>query len=251
MGDTDSPDFNKARGFLIGYSLVVTLLWFFGADLTHFKLMGNEVYLKDNIRHVWLVIAIINVYLWFRFYQRLPKRALCFDENMHAILDAVLIKVCKVLHQRKAFKFVAAEAIKEGDGELVKLHMSGYMKYRGDLAQEQGRDDFSPTGPWDFPYPHRVRIRFSLTGELIKGNEHITSRGGREYAAVPSKSLYRAAIVYAFLKGAVELSWFTDNIWPLVLGFCSISIALYKWWQINHVVNIVFKNSFSQILMAL
>ena len=33
MGETDTPDFNKARGYLIGFSTVVLLLWYFGADL--------------------------------------------------------------------------------------------------------------------------------------------------------------------------------------------------------------------------
>lgn len=32
MHETDAPDVNKARRFLIGDSVLVLLLWFFGAD---------------------------------------------------------------------------------------------------------------------------------------------------------------------------------------------------------------------------
>lgn len=247
MGDTDSPDFNKARGFLIGYSVAVTLLWFFGADLTQFKLMGNEISLRQNIQHVWLVIAVINVYLWFRFFQRLPKRGLRFDDKMHEILDETLINMCRAFHKRRAFNHAAADG---NDAKLISLKMSGSLSYRDDLEQEQGRE-FGPTGPWDYSYPYRAKVWFRLTKIYEGGTQPIISEGGNGYEAIPSKTLYRAAVAYAFAKGVVGLSWFTDNIWPLMLGCFSISAALYKWWQINHAVHVSVKNSFNQMLMSL
>ncbi|WP_053180860.1 hypothetical protein [Pseudomonas kilonensis] len=251
MGDTDSPDFNKARGFLIGYSLIVVLLWFFGADLTQFKLMGNEIYLKENIRHVWLVIALINIYLCFRFYQRLPKRGLRFDENMHEVLDRVLVSVCRFAYKGRAFKHAASLTEKEEDGKLVELKMHGYLTYRDDLEREGGRDEFSPTGPWDYSYPNRVKITFGLSAEFLKDGMNIKSSGGRGYDVTPSRILYMFSIVYAFLKGAMGLSWFTDNVWPLLFGCLSTGGAVYKWWQIHHVFRHAYQSGFSQMLLPL
>lgn len=248
MGDTDTPDFNKARGFLIGYSVVVILLWFFGADLSQFKLMGNEISLRQNIQHVWIVIAVINIYLWFRFFQRLPKGGLRFDENMHNTLDNALINVCRTIHKGRAFKRVAAEAAEENDGKLISMRMSGTLSYRDDLRELGGRE-FGPTGPWDYSYPHRAKVWFSLTKIYERGRERVTSHGGRGYEAIPSKMLYMAVVTYVFVKGAIGLSWFTDNIWPLVLGCFSIGVALHKWWQINHAAHILYKNAFNQMLI--
>jgi len=234
MGDTDSPDFNKARGFLIGYSMVVMLLWFFGADLTKFKLMGNEIALHQNIQHVWVVIAMINIYLWFRFLQRLPERGLGFDEKMHEVLDECLIASCRLFHKRRAFKRAANEVAEGSDGKLLRLKMSGHLPYRDNLEQEQGRGEFSPTGPWDYSYPNRAKVHFSFT-RTIDGPERFSiSVGGNGYEAIPSKTLYRATIAYAFVKGAVGKSWFTDNIWPLMFGCFSIGAAIFKWLQINY-----------------
>lgn len=250
MGDTDSPDFNKARGFLVGYSLVVVLLWFFGADLTQFKLMGNEIYLKENIRHVWLVIALINIYLWVRFLQRLPKRGLQFDEDMHLALDNALIKICRFFHKRRAFKEVAAKAIENGEGRLVSLRMGGVLSYRDELEHERGREH-GPTGPWDYFYPYRAKVWFSLIKVYDKDGNQVTSHGGNGYEAIPSVSLYRAAVIYAFIKGVVGLTWFTDNVWPLLFGFLSTGVAIFKWWQINSVVHVTFVNAFNQTLTPL
>ncbi|MBI6947319.1 hypothetical protein [Pseudomonas koreensis] len=251
MGDTDSPDFNKARGFLIGYSLVVALLWFFGADLTQFKLMGNEIYLKENIRHVWIVIAAINFYLLLRFYQRLSHRSLRFDEHMHATLDRVLLKVCKFSYRSKAFKYAASIVEKQDDGKLIKLNMNGYLNYRDHLEREMGRDEYSPTGPWDYSYPNRVKITFILGGEFIKEGAIIKSSGGMSYDATPNRTLYAFSIVYAFLKGAMGLAWFTDNIWPLMFGSLSTGIAVYKWWQIHHLFRHSYQSAFNQVLFLL
>lgn len=251
MGDTDSPDFNKARGFLVGYSLVVALLWFFGADLTQFKLMGNEIYLKENIRHVWLVIAVINFYLLLRFFQRLPKRGLRFDEDMHATLDRVLVRLCKLWYKNAAFKFAALRAKQEGDGEIIRLKMHGDLNYRDHLERERGRDEFSPTGPWDYSYPNRVKMTFGFSAELLKDGDITKSSGGRGYDVTPNRALYVFSIVYAFLKGAMSLTWFTDNIWPLLFGCLSIGIALYKWWQIHHVFRHTYQSAFNQVLFLL
>jgi len=250
MGDTDSPDFNKARGFLIGYSLVVALLWFFGADLTQFKLMGNEIYLKENIRHVWLVIAVINGYLLLRFFQRLPKRGLRFDESMHEALDAALIRVCVILHRRLAFKQAASDGVEKGEGKLVSLKMSGNLAYRDELEHERGRE-FGPTGPWDYVYPYRAKVWFSMNKVFDKNGQIISSHGGNSYEVVPSVTSYRVAVAYAFLKGVVGLTWFTDNVWPLLFGCLSTGIAVYKWWQVHHMFRHTYQSAFNQVLFLL
>ncbi|MDR6961425.1 hypothetical protein J2W43_005438 [Pseudomonas brassicacearum] len=233
MGDTDTPDFNKTRGFLIGFSVVVLLLWFFGADLTRFKLLGNEVDLRENILHVWGVIALSNFYLWLRFFQRIPRRGLRFDEQMHVLLDDCLITACRFRYKSDAFKIAGLDVESDGD-KLIKVKMSGYMPYRTELDQEKDRGEYGPTGPWDYEFPNRARVQFSFTKTIMSGEQVGFSHGGRGYEAKPSKTLYRATVIYTFLKGAIVHSWFTDNIWPLVIGCITTVLALFNWLQLNH-----------------
>lgn len=233
MGDTDTPDFNKARGFLIGFSVVVLLLWFFGADMTRFKLLGNEVDLRENILHVWGVIGISNFYLLLRFFQRIPRRGLRFDEQMHTLLDECLITVCRLRDKGKAFKAAALDAESDGD-KLVKLKMTGYLPYRIQLEEEKDRGEYAPTGPWDYQFPNRARVEFTLTRTITSEGRSGISRGGAGYESNPPKTLYRAAVLYVFVKGAIVHSWFTDNIWPLLIGAIATALALANWLKINH-----------------
>lgn len=234
MHDVDSPDFNKARGFLIGYSLVVVLLWFFGADLTKFKLMGNEVDLYKHTQHVWGVIALINVYLWFRFFQRLPKRALRFDERMHDLLDGCLVSACRLLHKRKAFRREAKMLADEDGSKLDRLVMDGHLPYRVEMEQKEGAGTYDPLHPWNYSYPKRAQVDFSLTKYSIHEGRTVTGIGGNGYQARPSRAEYRVIVTCAFLKGAVCHSWFSDNIGPLLFGAISSLVAAVHWWQVNH-----------------
>lgn len=233
MGDTDTPDFNKARGFLIAFSVVVLLLWFFGADMTRFKLLGNEVDLRENILHVWGVIGISNFYLWLRFFQRIPRRGLRFDEQMHVLLDECLISVCRLRDRGSVFKAAALDAESEGD-KLVELKMKGYMPFRTQLEQEKDRGEYAPTGPWDYQFPSRARVEFTLTRTINSEGRVRFSHGGSGHESNPSKTLYRATVLYVFVKGAIVHSWFTDNIWPLLIGGVATVLALTDWLKINH-----------------
>lgn len=235
MHETDAPDVNKARGFLIGYSVLVLLLWFFGANLTEFKLLGNEIKMHQNAQHVWFVLGFINVYLWFRFLQRLPDRALMFDEKMHFILDTMLVSLCKITHRRAAYAFVNERlagwsACKTP--KLAKLEIYGSLDYRDHLQSEEGKGDFAPDGPWSYRYPNRAKVRFSFRTHTVSS----TIIGGESYEATPGRSVYSLAILFAFIKGAFVHSWFTDNVLPLLIAVLSIAVAFHRWWQINALI---------------
>jgi hypothetical protein len=232
MHETDSPDVNKARGFLIGYSVLVLLLWFFGADLTEFKLLGNEIKMHQNGQHVWFVLGFINVYLWFRFLQRLPDRALMFDGKMHFILDNMLISLCKMTHRRAAYAFVNERLASWSEcknPKLTKLEIFGSLYYRDNLERDKGNGDFAPDGPWSYRYPSRAKVRFSFRTHTMSSK--IT--GGESYEAMPGRLVYSLAILLAFIKGALVHSWFTDNVLPLLVAILTIGAAFDKWWQIN------------------
>jgi hypothetical protein len=255
MGDTDSPDFNKARGYLIGFSVVVLLLWYFGADLSSFKLLGNEIKLNENVENVWLVLASINAYLWFRLYQRMPAGSFSFDMAMHELYDSSLINLSRRVYNKK-MRRRALDGVEDGvDGtpeiKMMKFGASGKMAYLARLPKKSEESEKSSVATIQgMPYSYRNEICFTLyTACLIDGSEH-NSRG-KTYIKTPHRLLAYMVKSYVFVKGALLSPWFADHIVPLILGVFAVCVAIFKWWQINHVVHVVFKNSFNQVLMSL
>ncbi|MBV7552252.1 hypothetical protein KW841_07830 [Pseudomonas sp. PDM28] len=255
MGDTDSPDFNKARGYLIGFSVTVLLLWYFGADLSSFKLLGNEIKLNENVENVWLVLASINGYLWFRFCHRMPVGGLKFDMAMHELYDRSLISLSARIYKKQMSALVLddVKAGVEGTPEItmLKISASGRMTYLDNISrQDQGSEESPIVKIREMPYPYRNQIRFALhTQCLVNGAEHRFI--GKLYTKIPYRMLAYLVKGYVFVKGALLSPWFADHIVPLILGALAVCVASYKWWQINHAVHAVLKNSFNQLLISL
>jgi len=231
--EVDSPDYNKARGFLIGFSLLVLLLWFFGIDIAKLKVMGSQLELHRNSEYVWLIVALINAYLLLRFFQRLPDRALKPDENMHKVLDECLVSICRRFYKRDAIRFAQKEMEDDEGGpvEIGRLRMGGILVYHQEMEKMQA-EAYGAKHPWNYSYPERAEISYSLTKRYSKGDEWRIASGGRRYEITPNRTLYALIYSYAFLKGMAGKPWFTDNVCPLLFGVVSISIAFAEWLEV-------------------
>jgi hypothetical protein len=255
MGDTDSPDFNKARGYLIGYSVVVLLLWYFGADLSSFKLLGNEIKLNENVENVWLVLALINLYLCLRLYHRMPAGSFRFDMAMHELYNTSLINLAALVYKRRMREWLLGEMNDgvEGNPEIkmLKFGANGRINHLN-IAPVVDKDRHKNTVDkiQKMSYSDRNQINFTLNSHCsVNGSDHYSH--GKFYLILPHRLLAYVVKFYVFVKGALLSPWFADHIVPLILGVVAVCVALYRWWQMNHVVHVVFKNSFNQILMSL
>jgi hypothetical protein len=233
----------------------VLLLWYFGADLSSFKLLGNEIKLNENVENVWLVLALINGYLWFRLYQRMPAGSFSFDMAMHELYDSSLISLSKRFY-KKQMRALALDEVKDGvegtpEIKMLKFGASGKMTHLDNVSRQDKESEKSPIAKIrEMPYPYRNQIRFTLyTSCLVNGADHHSR--GKLYTKIPHRLLAYMVKGYVFVKGALLSPWFADNIVPLTLGAFAVCVAIYKWWQINHIVHVVFKNSFNQMLMSL
>lgn len=239
VGETDTPDFNKARGYLLGFSTVVLLLWYFGADLSAFKLLGNEIKLKENVKNVWLVLAGINFYLWLRLYQRTPAGSFRFDLPMHDLYEKTLIKVVRRLSRRKMHAHVleaigtAPETV-AGEVVIKRITSTGRMAYYYNLTTSQQESDDRLYKIRDFPHAHRNEVVFTCTVNYNVGSSNQTQRGGNAFVTLPPLWVTTLVKWYVFVRGALVSPWFFDHVTPFVLGVASIGVALFSWWQINY-----------------
>lgn len=239
MGETDTPDFNKARGYLLGFSTVVLLLWYFGADLSTFKLLGNEIKLKENVKNVWLVLAGINVYLWLRFYQRTPAGSFRFDLPMHELYEKVLIHVARRVNRKRILGHVIeqiasmTEAAPE-EFSLKRFNAKGVMTYF-DYAPRREidiQDRLARIRDLDSASRNEIKYAFYIQYMFREVEHNLT--GCQTIKVSPSRLIVIPVKWYVFVRGALVSPWFFDHVTPFVLGGTSICIALFNWWQINY-----------------
>lgn len=239
MGETDTPDFNKARGYLIGFSTVVLLLWYFGADLSTFKLLGNEVRLKENVQNVWMVLAGINAYLWLRLYQRTPEGSFRFDLVMHDLYEATLIKAVRRLSKSKMKAHVlelidAGPETVPGDIEIDRVASTGRMSHHLKMSAQEKESVDKLSRIRGFPHAYRNEIVYTCTVRYRIGGSTHTQSGGQAFVTVPPLTVTKLVKWYVFARGAIVSPWFFDHVTPFVLGGMSICVALSNWWQINY-----------------
>lgn len=231
----DGRDFNKARGFLLTYSALVLALWYFGADLTQFKLMGNEIKLHQRVESVWLVLAGLNVYFWFRFYQRIPAGSLYFDTSMDKLYEKSMEWFAMRLNRGTLKRKVADEfASRNTPAPEFKIYA-----YRAQIADRPSRNREQPSAK-NVTMPSRFDLsKYKVKVVLIADHFY---RYDEDWRSSPTSTFQDCHLspmatwpvkAFTIVRGAFITPWFTDYIAPLLLGGISTSFALWKWFDMN------------------
>lgn len=230
----DEGDFKKARGFLLTYSALVVTLWYFGADLTQFKLMGNEIKLQHRTESVWLVLALLNMYFWFRFYQRLPALGLYFDKSMNDLYDTSLIWSATHLKRRALYKNLHASFAKDYNSVGVITVGTPVAKPRAylNLTLSQNKNG-RPTQIHQLSRIDRTTIELTLSYDRKTDNRWDKDAGIGYVLYKPSAWITLPIKAFTIVRGSFITPWFTDYVAPLALGVISIVLALCKWYTIN------------------
>lgn len=250
----DESDFKKARGFLLTYSALVLALWYFGADLTQFKLMGNEIRLQHRTESAWLVLGIINIYFLARCYQRVPLLGLYFDEPMNDIYDSALVwsaLLWKRLELKKRTQQHFAEHFKsEGIIQLTpptaeipaslsvrqEREWEQLQKLKQELKQVSDQNSNRKKAPELYQVSRAERTKINL----LQQYSHIGLDGHLRNPAGTARLKYEPSILFTWLvktfaigRGVFITPWFTDHVAPLVLGGISTILAFCNWYSIN------------------
>lgn len=227
----DEGDFKKARGFLLTYSALVLALWYFGADLTQFKLMGNEIKLHQRTESVWLVLAVLNAYFWFRFYQHIPTGSLYFDEPMDALYEESMQWFAMTLKRGMLKRKVADEfASRSTPAPEFKI-----TSYRSEIAIRPSRNRDQESTQDGAMAPYTVKVVLIADHSYRYGTDKDWTRS--------STSTFEPCILnaietwplkaFTIFRGAFITPWFTDYVAPLLLGGISTGFALWKWCDMN------------------
>ncbi|WLI29800.1 hypothetical protein PSH61_01460 [Pseudomonas rhodesiae] len=232
----DEGDFKKARGFLLTYSAFVLALCYFGADLTQFKLMGNEIKLQHRTESAWLILAIVNIYFWFRCYQRVPNFGLYFDEPMNDLYDAALVwsalRWKRLALNKEVQKNFHRNYKSEGTIQMDPPFGEASARLTVRRKMEENWQNASPL--------HRIS-RADRTKLILHRNYSHTNidgqtdnqAGGGHFEYEPTALFTWPVKTFVIMRGIFITPWFTDHVAPLVLGGVSTCLALCKWYAIN------------------
>ncbi|MDH0640380.1 hypothetical protein N5D52_25995 [Pseudomonas sp. GD03860] len=239
MNDLDSPDFAKARGFLIGFSSIALVLWFFGVELTTLKVLGLEIVPKRNASHSWLLMALVNAYLCFRFYQRIPDNKCHFDDRMNKIYDEALGWFALFFYRR--------EMKRESSKGLASLYSTltfsrvdfvsyGYVvtchnKLERLRSKPNANEDVPSLWEVDREYRTNLNLHCFISGSVEGKDEHQTLK--MQFQKTMPVALTWMCKAFAIFRGMFVTPWFTDNWLPLVLGAAAVGVAVQRWLVIS------------------
>ena len=228
-------DSSKTRGFLLTYSMVVLALWFFGAELTAFKLMGTEIQLKHRTESVWAVLAFLNIYFLIRFFQHAPSGGFRFDKPMEELYDRSLVRLAVWANYFELRRMVRSIQSEKHLNEKVRFVRGSAQMTWYDRLNDDHRNN--PGDKWELHQYNRaartemkvsVYYEFTCDGKWIPFGDFL-----RLGVYSPHWALAWAVKSYVILKGGLLTPWFTNNIFPLMVGLFSTGIACWKWWQVN------------------
>lgn len=231
----DEGDFKKARGFLFTYSCLVVGLWYFKAELTQFNLMGVTLAFTHRKESIWLVVAVVNAYFWFRFYQRLPRNALYFDDAMNDLYDKALVWLT-MKWKRRQLRTLVEKGFEGLPNPPDQIDVKQYsVKATARLCQAEDRRRNGDEAPelHQISREKRTQMRISVGYNFFVGGEWFEGSNDTGILYQPSRAITWVAKAYAVTKGAFITPWFTDYVAPLALGFISTCIALWRWWEVN------------------
>lgn len=237
--DVDS-DFKKARAFLVTYSTLALLLWYFSADLSSISILGNTVKLKENTNHAWLVASFINVYFLLRFIQKVPAGSFAPDDAMRLSTDTALIWLSRkwydstiVEYVDKKFSAICDERPDRKLSDILSIRAQGAMPYWRQLEENRKKLIVGNSLVYTPVYDRRsilFSVSFTFGTETDKGH----SNGGSVEVSACSGLVFLSR-VYGFAKAGLLTPWFTDYIVPVLYALASIAISLVAWWKVNHV----------------
>lgn len=235
--DFDEAGFKKARGFLMAFSTLIIVLYYFSVDLNSISILGNSVHFTENRERAWLALLVVDVYLFFRYVQQFPDSEWYPDKEMHGAFQSILVAISKKIYYRRLFEAVVEN--RQGDGvEVVSISPQGHLNHQEDFSDSPVKVD-------------RCDITFSISYRMYTGVPQLGGGTGVQLEITPNRLLVILSRMLAFARVVIFKPWFLEHMFPVVYAGIAGCLAFMKWWQINHVVSLTFKNSFNQLLMSL
>ena len=226
-------DFKKARAFLLAYSTLILLLWYFSVDLRAFSFLGVPIGIRDNIKNVHLVAAIGNAYFLLRYFQKAPKGSFKLSDEMIVVFEDTLKALVPYAYISRLNSLMRSVV----DSKDARIEYRTLEK-KVTMGHQLSKDRTSIINFWywgNADLARRVEVSIDI-GFMYAKDGHKQVGRVEDERIIPAYTLVLICQAYAFVKGSLTTSWFTDYILPVIYALAAIGVFLNAWWRINHVL---------------
>lgn len=238
--DVDS-DFKKARAFLIAYSTLILLLWYFSAELSAISVFGNTIKFKENTNNAWLIASFVNLYFLLRFIQRSPVGSFAPDDDLRRTTDLSLILLCRKWYARMIDNHAnsAFSSIRETQPDIAlckitQVRTRGSMHYWGQIKKDKDKDRVSYDGVLSHRQIYNRRAVVFTVGFSYRSDGKSGSASASDVIVSAALGLVLLSRIFGFIKAVLFSPWFTDYIIPVLYSLAAVSVGLFAWWQLNY-----------------
>lgn len=212
--DFDEGSFKKARSFLMVFSTMLLVLWYFKAEMSTLSLLGNSVKFTANTHNLWLVLAVANLYFFCRYVQHLPNGWDKPTSDFDTLYHATLCRVTKRLYRKQIF--AAAWNDFKGDHNVAgvsdfRVKPLGYLLN----ARNQVTEEF------DFS-PKQARVIFQMPTTWVDADAGRCESTGVSTVIAPHTVIVVVSRAISFVKGLYLTPWFTEHLFPMLYALCSL-----------------------------
>ncbi|WP_397454677.1 hypothetical protein AB3472_20075 [Pseudomonas lurida] len=224
--DFDDGSFKKSRSFLLVFSSLILVLWYFKAEMASLSILGNTIKFTANTENIWLVLAVAAVYFFFRYVQHLPPEWSKPSDQVDSIFAETLVWLSQRLHHRENLDAVKVRLREDSDHSSVvdfKVKPRGRLYFQGSYDPESGGYLSKKSD---------CEVIFDLP-VIIGSPDHLCHISGYTNIIKPSKSVIRVSKLIAYLKGAFLAPWFTEHVFPMIFATAAIAAAAFRWYQVS------------------
>ena len=219
--DFDEGSFKKARSFLMVFSTMLLVLWYFKAEMSTLSLLGNSIKFTANTHNLWLVLAVANIYFFCRYIQHLPEDWRKPGKDIDNLYQNTLCGITSILYRKKLYAVAWKDFSKDHDASRASRFKVKYQPYLY-RSREQN------TGFFDAPISNR-EVEFNLPYTWLSDRGGSCESTGINITLKPHSLVVLYARVSSFIKGGVLAPWFTEHLFPMLYAACAIAVGLWSW----------------------
>lgn len=223
--DFDEGSFKKARSFLMVFSTMLLVLWYFKAEMSTLSLLGNSIKFTANTHNLWLVLAVANLYFFCRYIQHLPRDWRKPGKDFEDLFNLTFCRVTEIVY-RRILRTAAWNDFKE-DHDI-----SGVTNFR--VKPSGFRYVARDPRPSHFMFLRsEMKVEFSLPSTWISANGSQCASEGFGFVVEPTKWVVWYSRVTSFIKGIILAPWFTEHLFPMLYAACAIGVGFWSWHTVD------------------
>lgn len=222
--DFDEGSFKKARSFLMVFSTMLLVLWYFEAEMSTLSLLGNSIKFTANTHNLWFVLAAANFYFFCRYIQHLPPDWRKPGKSLEEFFDSTFCKVTKLVYRKELYAHAWEHLISDHPAD-------GVTKFKVKPSGSRHKERFEAEGFFS-SLRTEMKVDFSLPYTWME-KDQLLSTTGIGTTVTPHRVVVGYSRVSSYIKVVFLAPWFTEHLFPMFYALCAVGVAFWNWHTVD------------------